>query len=402
MNLIKKTLSTVAIFAVATLSQAEKISFPVKSLVTIEENPIMISADWNEKWFGENLASLYNHNIARIAGIFSAVSYEDSDIGQSSNLILQCYKALGFSEKQIEFHYSVNYNNPVWGNDQAAFSFATKQINGSNSKKNLIIIVIRGTPLNANEWISNVNISDKTGNEAEYHEGFFKTTKLVENALIAFLLRNKIDIDDSCFLITGHSRGAAIANLLSAQLCDTELFDTNYIYTYTFASPNVTTNDSVHDKKYDFIWNIVNAEDIVPTVPPNYKSWKYKKYGQTKVLINNWNTDPQKYEDEYIPAMNKYFKKFMLRDYCPFTTGPFLPIQCTTILSKLTKMFTTFTTELQHFTTAQSLLSGKFFQKKTKQKSKIKLKKNQFQEQKSRVQFLRQQPDGAIKISMLI
>lgn len=337
MNLIKKTLIPVVIFAAAALLQAEKISFPVKSLVTIEENPIMISADWNEKWFGEKPASIYNHNIARIAGIFSAVSYEDSDIGQNSNLILHCYKALGISEKQIEFHYSVNYDNPVWGNDQAAFSFATKQINGSNSKKNLIIIVIRGTPLNANEWISNVNISDKTGNEAEYHEGFFKTTKLVENALIAFLLRNKIDIDDSCFLITGHSRGAAIANLLSAQLCDAELFDTNYIYTYTFASPNVTTNDSVYDKKYDFIWNIVNAEDIVPTVPPNYKSWEYKKYGQTKVLINNWNTDPQKYEEEYIPAMNKYFKKFMLRDYCPFTTGPFLPIQCTTILSKLNK-----------------------------------------------------------------
>ena len=45
MNLIKKTLIPVAIFAAAALLQAEKISFPVKSLITLEENPIMISAD---------------------------------------------------------------------------------------------------------------------------------------------------------------------------------------------------------------------------------------------------------------------------------------------------------------------------------------------------------------------
>ena len=338
MKITKKHFQAIAVFlAGASLSFAEKISFPVKSLVTVEETPVMISAEWNEKWFGENTAVIYNHDLARIAGIFSAVAYEDGDIGQPSNLLFQCYRAAGFPEELIEMHYDLNYSNHVLGNDQASFSFASKKIKGSNSKKNLIAIVIRGTPLNANEWISNLNISDRTGEQEEFHEGFYRTTKIIETELIRYLLKNKTDIEDCCLFITGHSRGAAVANLLAAQLADTGLFDSNYIYTYTFASPNVTTNDEVSHKKYSFIWNIINAEDIVPMVPPNYNNWQYRKYGQTKVLINNWNTDPKKYKENFIPKMNLYFKKFMLRDYHPFMTGPFIPIQCSAILTRLNK-----------------------------------------------------------------
>ena len=339
-----KYLAGIAVLLISgtALSFAKPVKFPVKSLVTVEENPVTITTEWDEKWFGEKPATVYSHNIARIAGIFSAVSYEDGDIGKSSNLLLQCFKALDFSEKLIEFHYDIDYKDSMWGNDQAAFTFATKEIQSSKGKRNLIFIVIRGTPLNANEWISNVNISDKTKDAAEYHEGFYKTTKLVETALIAYLLRNKIDIEDCCLLVTGHSRGAAIANLLSAELYNTRLFKPENIYTYTFASPNVTTNENTADPKFNYIWNIVNAEDIVPSVPPFYKGWKYRKYGQTKVLINNWNTDPQKYKDVYLPAMNAYFSKFMLRNYSPFMTGPFLPIQCSSILSSINKNVYTF------------------------------------------------------------
>ena len=343
MKSLKKIVSFCAIFTLsAGIVFSKSITFPVKSLVTIEENPVSITTGWDEKWFGQNSAKVYNHNIARIAGILSAVSYEDSDIGKDSNLILQCFKALGVSEDLIEFHYNLDYENSMWGNDQAAFTFATKQIESSKGRQNLIFIVIRGTPLNANEWISNVNISDKTKTEAEYHEGFFKSTKLLETALIAYLFKNKIDITNCYLLITGHSRGAAISNLLAAQLYDTTLFNPDNIYTYTFAAPNVTTKENTHDPKYDYIWNIINAEDIVPSVPPFYKSWKYSKYGQTKVLINSWNTDPVKYEQYYLKTMNSYFSKFMLRNYSPFMTGPFLPIQCSSILSSINKNVYTF------------------------------------------------------------
>lgn len=45
------------------------------------------------------------------------------------------------------------------------------------------------------------------------------------------------------------------------------IFKPENCYVYTYASPNVTTAFDSVDEKYGFIWKIVNAEDIVPTVP---------------------------------------------------------------------------------------------------------------------------------------
>jgi hypothetical protein len=325
----KKFLSPVLFSLILTsLSYAETVSFPVRGLVTVSDEPAIIKCEWNEKWFGEKSAYHYNHGLARIAAILANVAYEQAEKDPDNNLIIQCLKKLGFTSKLIEQHYSINYNNSVWGNNQSAFTFASKQIQSAKGPAALITVVIRGTPLSSNEWLSNLNISDRTQKAEDFHEGFSKAAKQVENALIAYILKNKIDIDNCYLLLTGHSRGAAIANLLGAQLLDTELFKASNIYDYTFASPNVTTLDAAENPKYGFIWNIVNAEDVVPTVPFNMNNWKYKKYGNIKAIINDWNTDYQKYESCFIPQMNIYFQKLMMREYCPFKTGPFLPVEC--------------------------------------------------------------------------
>lgn len=324
-------------FFSAALLSAEKITFPVRSLVTAEEDAVPVETEWDERWFGENPAEIYNHGIARIAAILAAVSYEDKETDKETNLLRQCYRALGIPQELIEMHYDIDYDDPVLGNNQAAFSFASRQIQSSSGKQPLVFVAIRGTPLSANEWISNINISDTTHTDNEYHEGFLKTTSTVKNALIAYLFKHKIDIENCYLLITGHSRGAAIANLLAMQLGDSRLFNTDNIYAYTFASPNVTTDINADDVRYGFIWNIVNAEDIVPSVPPNYKEWRYTKYGRTKVIANEWNKDPDRYEQTYLPAMNIYFRQFMHRDYCPFTTGPFVPSQVSMILTGINK-----------------------------------------------------------------
>lgn len=336
MKKLKTTLfSALFIFSSLLSANGETLTFPIKGFQTVSYKAVPLEITWNEKWFGQNPATVYNHNIARIAAILSEVSYVDVPGYPDTNEVLGCYKSLGISDKYIELHYNVDYANTMWGNDQAAFSFASKQIDSSKGKRNLIFVVIRGTPLNANEWISNVNISDRTQHQQEYHEGFLRATKQVENALIAYLLKNKIDIEDCFLLITGHSRGAAIANLLSAQLYETGLFNTDNIYAYTFASPNVTVNDDVYDPKYNYIWNIVNAEDIVPSVPMNYKGWKFKKYGHIKTIINSWNTDPVKYEQYYLPTMNLIYNRFLERNFCPFGSGPFLPIEVSAIVTSL-------------------------------------------------------------------
>lgn len=84
--------------------------------------------------------------------------------------------------------------------------------------------------------------------------------------------------------MTGHSRGASIANLLGAKLIDTigsgKKF-TNFVpFTYTFAAPRSTTATAANTSKYASIWNIINGDDTVPTLP--YTFWGFNLYGQSK------------------------------------------------------------------------------------------------------------------------
>ncbi|WP_191016911.1 lipase family protein [Treponema zioleckii] len=294
-----------------------------------------IPVEWREDFFTEGTAFSYNHELARFACMLSDASYADVLADATSNPLKKNYELLGINESDMEFHYEINYNDALWGNDQCAFSFASKEIETPAGKRTLILLVIRGTPLNANEWISNLNINDASQKQDEIHKGFATASAVLHTALISYMLRHKIDPTQAYLLITGHSRGGAIANLLSSLLLDDNFFEKGAIYTYTFAAPNVTTNSQ--EEKYGFIWNIVNAEDVVPTVPMNRGNWKYHKYGNTKVFVNGCNTQKELYDEKFIPKINEYFVKLMGREYAPFKTGPLVPIVITNIVNALSE-----------------------------------------------------------------
>ncbi len=296
-----------------------------------------IPVEWSEDFFTKGTAFNYNHDIARLACLLSDASYADVLADKNENPLKKNYGLLGIDESDMEFHYEINYNDALWGNDQCAFSFASKEIDSPDGKKTLIFLVIRGTPLNANEWISNLNINDASKRQDKIHKGFATASALLHTALISYMLRHKIDPTHSYLLITGHSRGAAIANLLSSILLDDNFFNEGTIYTYTFAAPNVTTAKNSQDKKYGFIWNIVNAEDVVPTVPMNRGKWKYHKYGHTRIFVNGCNTPKEIYEEKFIPRINGYFTNLIGRDYAPFKTGPLIPIVITNIVNTLSE-----------------------------------------------------------------
>lgn len=98
------------------------------------------------------------------------------------------------------------------------------------------------------------------------------------------------NISNPIFLVTGHSLGAAVANLVAEHLnsCD----NTNHcpssrkiedIYAYTFATPK--TEDDI--KKYDVtknqnIFNILNNNDIVTFVPTNFSKPNWSDNGWTR------------------------------------------------------------------------------------------------------------------------
>ncbi|MCQ2241915.1 lipase family protein [Treponema sp.] len=303
-------------------ASAEKIPF----IYTTPGHQTKLSVEWDEKWFGQSSSYEYHHGIARIACFMSAIAYDPTMLDTN-------YRMLGISSKDIFLNYDVDYSDSLWGNDQCAYSIASKDIVSSKGKQSLVIVNIRGTPLSANEWLSNLNINDSAQTENKIHKGFGKASSIIHTALISYLLRNKIDPTDSFILITGHSRGAAVSNLLARTLYDDNFFKPENCYVYTFASPNVTTKSEANAKEFGFIWNIVNAEDIVPTLPFYRNNWHFMKYGNTRTLSNYCNTDQELFEDKILPEINRLYQSFFERDYCPFYTGPFIPIYITRLVS---------------------------------------------------------------------
>ena len=94
-----------------------------------------------------------------------------------------------------------------------------------------------------------------------------------------------IDPAHTRILITGHSRGGAIANLLAADLGDPDddasaLAPSSGIYAYTFAAPCATRADDRHDPRFDNIFNVVNEADIVTQLP--LSSWGFGRYGSSR------------------------------------------------------------------------------------------------------------------------
>ena len=325
-------LSFFILISSAKTSFAKTVSLPVTGIPGLVPYIADISLDWDEGAFGKKSAFSYNHSIARMAAVFSDNAYVDV-LAKKDNPLYRTYKTLGVQDSDIFLKYNVDYNDAEYGINQCAFSIASKTISSAQGPKTLVFLIIRGTPLGPEEWISNLNINNSHKESQEIHEGFSIATQQVLLYLDEYIKKHNINTKNSFILITGHSRGASVANLCSVYLADSKKFLAENIYAYTFAAPNVTPKKVGNLSQYKFIWNIVNAEDVVPTMPPNRKLWTFQKYGNILTLANAWNTNYEVYRKEYLPKMNSYFHKFYGEDYSPFKTGPFIPILITKFLT---------------------------------------------------------------------
>lgn len=295
-----------------------------------------ISLEFDEDWLLYGSGFEYSHGLARLACLLSDSAYADVASDADGNLLRENYRRLGVESGAMEFNYDVDYSNSIWGNDQCASSFAFLEAGGAaGRRRNIVFAVLRGTPFNSNEWLSNLNINDAGETQNEMHKGFALAASVARTQLISFMLRHRIDPTETRILITGHSRGAAVANLLSALLLEDRFFDDGAIFTYTFASPNTTTDPGVHGGKYGFIWNIVNPEDIVPAVPLNRGGWHFTKYGRTRAFISRASVDAEDFDRIYLPRVSGVYAGISGRGYAPFTTGPLVPILVSRIFESL-------------------------------------------------------------------
>ena len=168
--------------------------------------------------------------------------------------------------------------------DVAAYTLASKTVPGKKGEPptTILFVGIRGSY--GIEWLSNFNFMNPVDAD---HQGFKAAEREIEEALFDYARERGADPAHTRVLVTGHSRGGAIANLLAARLDNLDgspqqLAPARNVFAYTFAAPCATKTPDRQAASYGNVFNIVNESDIVPQLPLSI--WGYGRYGTNVVL----------------------------------------------------------------------------------------------------------------------
>lgn len=199
--------------------------------------------------------------------------------------------------------------------DLSEIMIGHRQVSYKGATKEIVVISVRGTNGTHEEWTSNFDIgadTDKyyaaTGQHPHWlnkqnHKGFDVAANRLIEKIEDYLSRYSLNNSPKTILLTGHSRGAAIANLIGANY---EVKPDTTTYTYAFATPNNTTAGNVRD--YKTIFNIINTDDMIPFMPVS--PWGFDKYGVIKEI-----SVEKHYENSLGGAEEGTWEWFVGRDY---------------------------------------------------------------------------------------
>ena len=236
----------------------------------------------------------YSKDLAKLSILYASDIYKDlyieftSGATGGSDTATNLGKLLGLqnvkSYKISASSYSVDKD------DVTEFFVGHKKVVYNGVTREIIIVAVRGTNETNAEWSSNFDVGADTDEyykamgkshpdwiNKSNHKGFDVAANRVYAKLSSYI-KQYVDANaQTSILLTGHSRGAAIANILSQMYTDNTSYKT---FGYTFASPNTTTAKNA--ATYKNIFNIVNKDDIIPYLP--LAEWGFTKYGVTKSL----------------------------------------------------------------------------------------------------------------------
>lgn len=157
-----------------------------------------------------------------------------------------------------------------------------RKVSYNKKDKEIIFVSVRGTDGTIEEWSSNFDVGADTEDywdrnnpywrNKEHHKGFDVAANRLYDQIINYVNANIDNNSDKAIYIVGHSRGAAISNILGTKFENKEGYES---YVYTYACPGTTTDTSY--KRYKSIFNIVNEDDLVPRLPLD--AWGFHKYG---------------------------------------------------------------------------------------------------------------------------
>lgn len=183
-----------------------------------------------------------------------------------------------------------------------AYTVAKKEVLFNSTNRNLVVIAIRGTA--DNEWYNNFDFAPSHNDNAVFSENFLYAA----NECLLSCKTVLDEVTNPLILLTGHSRGAACANLLGMYM--NTIYGINNVYTYTFATPRTVKKDAVNIDCSN-IFNIINPNDVVPLLPLSI--WNYERLG-TDIILDCSNNDYKQKLDKDIdslgsisPSINKYY-----------------------------------------------------------------------------------------------
>lgn len=268
-NLSAKAGYTIVLYACWNKATDEKNNIFGKFISNIDGKKHSYGAVYSDGYFIKPTGTR-NPDLAVLSMVASASAY----YGDCSKEFL---KDCGF--KNVVYNYSSStLKSPTkTDNDHVGYTFGTKYLKDKNTT--VVAVLVKGTSKDA-EWYSNFNM----GTDA-VHRGFKLATDEVYKNVNKSIdnLKNKGEIKGKIKIwVTGHSRGAAVANLLGVSF--NSKYGSSNVYTYTFATPR-TINTKKINKSVPNIFNYLNPGDFVTEVVPS--AWNFGRYGEDVPLSDS-------------------------------------------------------------------------------------------------------------------
>ena len=260
-----------------------------------DDDRISLTVAFDPTWITEDDNGTYNGDLAAFAAVLSDDVYfrkKDLDRGTQNRVIYEgeneeeydwtaFLKEVGFSEVEyIESYKAREYSGD--SNDSATLLLAHTV---SDEKYDIFVFVLRGC-FSAQEWISvydpgspDENYVAITGEHSEWtDEKAYKGLDIAKNRAMKFIddfieKYGNPELED-CVLVTGHSRGGGLANMIGAEMEGRKSIRS---CAYTFNAPGVTLNANAGE--YRTVFNIYDKNDYYIDPMP-FANEKFLRYGK--------------------------------------------------------------------------------------------------------------------------